>query len=177
MMFVWMFLEFFKIGSFAFGGGLITLPFMFELGERREWFSKEYLADAIALSQSIPGALGVNVAMFAGLETAGIFGGIVAAVALILPALIVIMVLAEFLKKYGNHEVFQDVLKGILSAAVALILMATWLIADLAIVNILSAVLCLLFFVFLQVYKKINIALFFLLAAIVGIALGHFGLL
>ena len=88
-----LFFEFFKIGLFAVGGGLATIPFLFDLTKRFDWFSTQDLVSMIALSESTPGPLGVNMATFAGFQTTGVLGGIIATVGLGLPALFVIVLI------------------------------------------------------------------------------------
>ena len=87
MIFGILFSEFFKIGLFAVGGGLVTIPFLFELTRKYNWFSAQELMDMIAVSQSTPGPIGINMATYAGFQTAGIYGGIVATFGLVLPSL------------------------------------------------------------------------------------------
>ena len=78
--------EFFKTGLFAVGGGLATIPFLQKMSEHHpEWFTAAELADMIAVAESTPGPIGVNMATFAGYRTAGIFGAVAATLALVLP--------------------------------------------------------------------------------------------
>ena len=84
------FWEFFKAGLFAAGGGLATLPFLYAISESTGWFSTADIANMIAISESTPGPLGVNMATYAGYQTLGIAGGIWATLSLTSPALFVI---------------------------------------------------------------------------------------
>ena len=74
MILIILFLEFFKVGLFSVGGGLATIPFLYELAAKYNWFDEKMLMDMIAVSQSTPGAIGVNMATFAGFRASGILG-------------------------------------------------------------------------------------------------------
>ena len=90
-----LFFEFFKIGLFAIGGGLVTIPFLFDLSQRFDWFSMTELTNMIAVSESTPGPIGINMATFAGFQTFGIFGGVVATLALIFPSFIFVQCIQQ----------------------------------------------------------------------------------
>ena len=78
--------SFFKTGLFSVGGGLATLPFLYEMAANRpDWFTEADVADMIAISESTPGAIGINMSTYAGFTTAGIPGGILATLGLALP--------------------------------------------------------------------------------------------
>ena len=116
-----LFFEFFKIGLFAVGGGLATIPFLFDLTKRFDWFSTQDLVSMIALSESTPGPLGVNMATFAGFQTTGVFGGIIATCGLILPALFVIILISKFLNKFKESFAVQSVFFGLRPAVSVMI--------------------------------------------------------
>lgn len=97
-----LFLEFFKIGLFAVGGGLATIPFLHQLAEKYTWFTVETLVDMIAISESTPGAMGVNMATYTGFTTAGIPGSLVATLGLVLPSIVIIIIIAHFLKQFSD---------------------------------------------------------------------------
>ena len=97
--------EFFKIGLFAMGGGLATLPFLQELGERTGWFTSLELADMIAVSESTPGPIGVNMATYAGYRGYGIMGGILATLFLVLPSLIIILMVSRAMYAFQNSAI------------------------------------------------------------------------
>ena len=104
--FLSLFLEFFKIGAFAIGGGLAALPFLYDIAERYPWFSRAMLIDMIAVAESTPGPIGVNAATFAGFRAAGIVGGVVATLSLVLPSFIIVLGFSEFLScNSGNKHV------------------------------------------------------------------------
>ncbi|MEG1863284.1 MAG: chromate transporter, partial [Oscillospiraceae bacterium] len=96
MIYITLFYEFFKIGLFTFGGGLATIPFLQDLSQKTGWFTLSQLTDFIAISESTPGPVAVNMATYTGYEVAGILGGFVATLGLIFPAFILISLMAKF---------------------------------------------------------------------------------
>ena len=119
-----LFLEFFKIGLFAVGGGLATIPFLHQLAEKYTWFTVETLVDMIAISESTPGAMGVNMATYTGFTTAGIPGSLVATLGLVLPSIVIIIIIAHFLKQFSDSPVVKAIFTGLKPAVAALILCA-----------------------------------------------------
>ena len=99
-----LFFEFFKTGLFAVGGGMATLPFLYDMSERTGWFTQEKLADMIAVGESTPGPIGVNMATYVGFETAGIPGAVIATLGLVCPCVIIILVIARILKQFREKE-------------------------------------------------------------------------
>lgn len=168
MIYLYIFLEFMKIGAFAIGGGLVTIPFLFELVAKYSWISKEELVGIIGIVQSLPGAMGVNLATFVGYSTAGFWSGVLAGVSLTIPPVLIILFFAKYLKKYNSHPVFQKVLSGIRPAVIALILFASFGIAKVVIVDIKSLSICCAAFVLMCVYKK-GPAFYIFLGAIIGL--------
>ena len=98
MIYLRLFFEFCKVGLFSVGGGLATIPFLTDMGIRTGWFTPGQLADMIAISESTPGPLGVNMATYAGYTTAGIPGGIVSTLGLVFPSVIIVIVISGFLQ-------------------------------------------------------------------------------
>lgn len=162
--------EFFKIGLFAIGGGLVTVPFLFDLAEEYPWFTAKELADMIAVSQSTPGPVGINMATYAGYKAAGIGGSIAATFSIVLPSMIIIYLIAVFLKKWACHPAVQKVLQGIRPAVLALILFAGWDIAKISVMDYKTAGLLAVLVVVQRFYKKS--AIFYIaLSAIAGLIL------
>lgn len=126
MIYLRLFLEFFRTGLFAVGGGLATIPFLTDIGERTGWFTHAELANMIAISESTPGPMGVNMATYVGFETAGVLGSIVATVGLITPSVIVIIIIAAFLKKFRDNQYVEAVFYGLRPASTGLIAAAGW---------------------------------------------------
>ena len=121
MIFLQLFWEFFKTGLFAVGGGMATVPFLSEMAERTGWFTREMLADMIAVGESTPGPIGVNTATYVGYTVAGIPGGVVATLGLVLPSFLIILIVAAFLKAFRSNKYVERVFYGIRPASVAMI--------------------------------------------------------
>ena len=121
MIYLRLFYEFFKVGLFSVGGGLATVPFLTDMAGRTGWFTAADLANMLAISESTPGPIGVNMATYVGFHTGGIPGGIVATLGLIAPAIIVISIIAGFLKKFRESRVVDSVFYGLRPASTALI--------------------------------------------------------
>lgn len=121
MIYLQLFYEFFKVGLFSVGGGLATIPFLTDMSSRTGWFTSGDLANMIAISESTPGPLGVNMATYVGYQTGGIPGGIVATLGLVCPAIVIILLIAGFLKKFRESRTVDAVFYGIRPASTALI--------------------------------------------------------
>ena len=126
MIYLRLFWEFFKTGLFALGGGMATVPFLFDIGARTGWFTASELANMIAISESTPGPIGVNMATYVGFRTAGILGGIVATIGLATPSVIIILIVAKILSKFRNNPIVDTVFKYLRSAVIGLIMFALW---------------------------------------------------
>ena len=113
--------EFFKTGLFAVGGGLATIPFLRDMGTSTGWFTDADLTTMIAVSESTPGPMGVNMATYVGFTSAGVPGGIVATLGLILPSIVIILIIAGFLQKFRQSRAVDAVFYGLRAASVALI--------------------------------------------------------
>ena len=127
-----LFFEFCRVGLFSVGGGLATIPFLTDLGERTGWFHSGQLADMIAISESTPGPMGVNMATYAGFATAGIPGGIIATLGLVFPSVVIILIIAGFLQKFRQSRAVDAVFYGLRAASVALITAALLQVAKIA---------------------------------------------
>lgn len=127
-----LFFSFFKIGLFAVGGGLATLPFLYELAEQTEWINISDISNMVAISESTPGPLGVNMATYVGFFRNGPLGSIVATLGLILPSIIISIIIARMLEKFKNNQVVKDVFYGLRAASCALITVAGIGVAKLA---------------------------------------------
>jgi len=121
MIYLRLFYEFFKVGLFSVGGGLATVPFLSDMGSRTGWFTAADVANMLAISESTPGPIGVNMATYAGFQAGGVPGSIVATLGLIAPAIIIISIIAGFLKKFRESRVVDSVFYGLRPASTALI--------------------------------------------------------
>ena len=122
MIYLELFWAFFKIGLFAVGGGLATVPFLLRLSEKTGWFSALDLVKMIAVSESTPGPLGINMATFTGIQTTGIWGGIIATFGLVLPMLISIILLCHFLMRFKENKLVDAIFQGLRPAVAMMIL-------------------------------------------------------
>ena len=125
-----LFWEFFKTGLFAIGGGMATVPFLQEISAKTGWYTASQLADMIAVSESTPGPMGVNMATYVGYTVGsqelggpvmGVLAAIIATLGLITPSIIVIMIVAYFLKRFRDSKLVDATLYGLRPASVALI--------------------------------------------------------
>ncbi|MGN0132743.1 MAG: chromate transporter [Lachnospiraceae bacterium] len=174
------FFEFFKIGLFAVGGGPATIPFLMELSEKTNWYSMEELTNMIAISESTPGPIGLNMATYVGFHTLGIFGGLVSSIGLTLPSVVVIILIAKFLNNFNENPYVKKAFWGIRPAVTALIFAAVLSMckASLFVVNdaglqpaVGSIIICVAAFGLLQIkkLKKLHPAVWILGAAVLGI--------
>lgn len=121
MILLQLYYEFFKTGLFSIGGGLATLPFLQDMAVSTGWFTTAQLADMIAVSESTPGPLGVNTATYVGYTTAGIPGAVVASLGLLTPSILIILIIAAFLRAFRDSRTVQDVFYGLRPASTGLI--------------------------------------------------------
>ena len=185
--------EFFKTGLFSIGGGLATVPFLREIAERYTWFTLDMLSDMIAVSESTPGAIGINMATYAGFSAGysvgglptGILGGIIATLSLAAPSIIIILLVAKVYQKFKSNPLVANAFYTIrpavtgMIAAVAVTLTAsallsgsfTWVVRDL--IGLVSVKAVILFAViagamFNKKLKKLHPIVFIVFAGICG---------
>lgn len=121
-----LFIEFFQIGLFAVGGGPATIPFLMDLPSRHDWYEVADVANMLAVSESTPGPIGLNMATYAGYNAAGFLGGITATLSLVLPSLIVIIMVAKILDKFSKNMYVKSSFSMIRPAVTGLIATAVW---------------------------------------------------
>lgn len=181
MIYLILFLEFFKVGLFALGGGLAALPFLQDLIVKYNWLTSEELLNMIAVSESTPGAIGVNTATFIGYNTAGISGGLTATLGLVMPSLIIVIFIAHYFNKFNQHPLVKSAFSGIRPAVAGLIASAGFELARGGLLNldnldldIFSAIdfksLLLLLIIFISIRKFKKHPIFYIIsAAVIGI--------
>lgn len=130
-----LFWEFFKTGLFAVGGGMATLPFMYDISDKTGWFTHSMLADMVAVSESTPGPIGVNMATYVGFVTGGVPGAVVATVGLVTPSVIVILLIARVLKAFRENQYVDAGFYGLRPCSIGLIAAAGVLVIKLALFN------------------------------------------
>jgi len=119
---VYLAFTFFKIGLFSVGGGLATIPFLFELADNSDgWLTREMIGNMLAVAQSIPGAIGANLAAYTGHTYAGIAGGYIAALSLTAPSIIIIILIAKVLQQFKESETVKSIFSGLRPAAAGLL--------------------------------------------------------
>lgn len=183
-------IEFFKTGLFAVGGGLATLPFLSQMGEKYGWFTAEELANMIAVGESTPGPIGVNMATYVGftqgMATTGnvleaVLSAVLSTLSLVAPSIIVICIIAGMLEKFQNSRMVQNAFAGIRPAVTGLIAAAGWAVFEIALfkdgvvsfaaVNWIALVIFVVIFACTQIkkLKKLHPIVFILAGAILGV--------
>lgn len=191
MMFVYLIAEFFKTGLFAIGGGLATLPFLYEIANKYDWLDAHLMSDMIAVSESTPGPIGVNMATYAGFNAGsslgsfwyGIAGGIIATLSLVLPSVIVCIIVYKFLEKFKESTLVDNAFKGLRPAVCGLIGAAALTVFKSACLNVelfnksgevlklfdIKALVIFVFFFILTKKTKFHPIFYIIPAAIIGI--------
>lgn len=177
-----MMFEFFKTGLFAVGGGLATIPFLQEMGQNYGWFDVNTLSTMIAISESTPGPMGINMATYVGYITHGVVGSIAVTLSLVAPSIVVIIIIANMLDKFKESKLVQDVFVGIrpfvvgliIAACIDIFLTTLFDFAAVDIINKISWVHVGLFAVGLFIYEKFKVhpILIIVTGAVLGIVLG-----
>jgi chromate transporter len=183
MLYLRLFYEFFKTGLFAVGGGMATLPFLYDMGARTGWFTAGQLADMMAVSESTPGPIGVNMATYAGYLTGGIPGAVVATLGLICPSIIIVLLIAILLKNFRDNRYVNAVFYGLRPASTAMVASAGLTVAGLTLlrsgasgwdmVNWKGAALAAVLLVltrWVRPTKDLHPILFILASAVIGVA-------
>lgn len=180
MLYARLFWEFFQTGLFAVGGGMATLPFLYDISDRTSWFTRQNLADMIAVSESTPGPIGVNMATYAGYLTAGIPGAVVSTLGLITPSVIVILLVAAFLSAFHENRYVLGAFYGLRPASSAMITAAGLILAQVVFlygglsgsVNVKAVILAVMLLAFTNAIaftKKLHPVIWIAFSAIVGI--------
>lgn len=167
-------IEFFKAGLFAVGGGLATIPFLVEIGNKYGFFTYQELLIMIGVSESTPGAIGINMATYVGIKVEGFWGGVVATLSLVAPSLIIIILIARVINKYRDSIYVESIMTylkpmslGFILAAVAPILIG--LFKNHAISNYLLVGIFILVFFIREKFPKIHPAFIILTGFVAGI--------
>ena len=108
-----LFWEFFKTGLFAIGGGLATLPFLYDMQAATGWFTLDDISNMIAISESTPGPMGINMATYTGFTSMGVLGGIAAVAGLVTPSIIIIIIVSNILEKFKTNKYVQHCMYGL----------------------------------------------------------------
>ncbi len=131
-----LFWEFFKTGLFAVGGGMATLPFLYDMSARTGWFTAAQLADMIAVSESTPGPIGVNMATYVGFTAAGIPGAVTATLGLVTPEILIILVVARVLAAFRQNKYVDAAFYGLRPCSLGLIAAAGMLVVKVTLLDL-----------------------------------------
>ena len=121
MIYLQLFWEFLKIGLFAIGGGMATLPFLQRLADSTGWYSQSLITDMIAISESTPGPIGINMATYVGYNIAGVPGGMLATLGEILPSIVIVVIVSKSLERFRDNPLVNDAFYGLRPAVTGLI--------------------------------------------------------
>ena len=174
MILLQLFFEFFKTGLFALGGGMSTVPFLFDISARTQWFTANELANMIAVGESTPGPIGINMASYVGFHTAGVLGSVIATLGLVTPSVIIILIIAKLLSRFSDSPVVKTVFKYLRPAVMGLLMYALYQLASVVFfvdskVQFLSiAVFAVLLFCMLK-WKKVHPILWIAVGAVFGL--------
>ena len=116
-----LFWEFFKTGLFAVGGGMATLPFLQDIGQATGWYTYTDLMNMLAVSESTPGPIGINMATYVGFTVGGLPGAVIATIGEVTPSIIVVLIVAAMLKKFRDSRLVNDAFYGLRPASTGLI--------------------------------------------------------
>ena len=180
-----LFLEFFKTGLFAIGGGLATLPFLTKFTVKYNWFTAKDLANIIAISESTPGPIGINMATYTGFTGRGILGGIISSIGIVLPSFIVTILIAKVLKKFSENRLVKNAFQGLRASVVGLIAAAVITIMQLSLfyqnttgffssINYQALLLFIVITLFRFRFQKMHPIIVIAIGALLGIVLGGF---
>lgn len=187
MIYLQLFWEYLKAGLFAVGGGMATIPFLYEISDRTGWFTHLQLADMLAISESTPGPVGVNMATYVGYTVRGIPGALTATFGLVLPSVVIILIVAKILKKIKGNRFVDAAFYGLRPASTAMIAAAGVTVMKIALLNLeqyrqsglfadvfrwKAIVLALIVFVFSNLVKKtkkLHPIVFILFSALAGV--------
>ena len=194
MIYLTLFLEFFKMGALTFGGGYAMIPFIEETVTAHGWLSNQELVDFIAVAESTPGAFAVNIATYVGSEVGGILGSLCATVGLVLPPFIIILIIAKCYEKFKESLIVRGVMLGLKSTVVGLIgatvlkvgydvlfpagfTFDSFFHSELLSANFWFIIIVFAVMLFLLLYKKLNPILVIVLSAAAGIVAGYTGII
>jgi len=182
--------EFFKTGLFTVGGGMASLPFLYDISDKTGWFTHAQLADMIAVSESTPGPIGINMATYVGQTVAGVTGAVVATLGFITPCVIIALIVASVLHSFRNNKYVDAAFYGLRPCSIGLIAAAGVLVVKISLLNlelfkqsgffadifrpkaIILAVLLVIATRYVKPLKKLHPVAFIAVSAVVGAVFG-----
>ncbi len=162
--------EFLKIGLFSFGGGYATIPFLYHISQEFNWYSLEELTQMTAIASITPGPIGINVATYAGLKTAGVLGALIATISEVIPSFFLVLIIAKILKKFSDNFYVKAIIDTLKPISCALLVSVAIGLIKPEIQN-LYAILLLAFLLILSWKSKKDPLFYILISAIVGVIL------
>lgn len=193
MILLQLFWEFLKIGLFSVGGGMATLPFLYDLSDSTGWFTYAQLADMLAVSESTPGPVGINMATYVGYTVGGFGGAVLATLGTILPGTVIVLIIASMLDKFRGNKYVDAAFYGLRPASTGLVAAAGVSVVGIALLNtelyavtgkltdlvsIRAVILAVALWVLTNVVKptkKLHPVVFIALSAVVGIVFSFAG--
>ena len=164
-----LFMAFFRIGAFTFGGGYAMLPMLQkEVVEKYHWATEDKIMDYFAIGQCTPGIIAVNTATFVGYKTKGIAGGIAATLGVICPSIIIITLIAAFLKNFADLAVVKYAFNGIRACVCVLIFNAVSKLAKKSVIDKICLGICIVVLL-LSLFSPLSPALIVILAGVAGV--------
>ena len=170
-----LFIVFFKLGAFTIGGGIAMLPLLqHSLTEEKKWFDKDEFIDIIAVCQSLPGVVAINMATFVGYKKKGLAGSVVSTFGVVLPSFVMILLIATFISSMGDNVFLNGAMAGLRAAALGLIAVSLIQLSSAVFKNVWTVAAALLSFVLIAV-AGINTAYVILLFLLLGVAAAFIG--
>ena len=170
-----LFIVFFKLGAFTIGGGIAMLPLLQNtLIEEKKWFTKEEFVDIVAVCQSLPGIVAINMATYVGYKKKGLIGSIISTLGVTIPSFVLILIIAHGITALGDNSIVMGAMAGLRAAALGLVVVAIIQLAPAAVRNKWALAAAVLAFVLIAVFN-INTAYVILLFLVLGIAASYIG--
>jgi len=165
-----LFLVFFKLGAFTIGGGIAMIPLLQNaMINDKKWFTKDEFVDVVAVCQSLPGIIAINMATFVGYKRKGLIGSVVATIGVTMPSFVLILIIAKGIASLGDNAVVLGAMAALRAAALGMVVAAIIQLAPAAIKNKWALIAALLSFVLIAVLN-VNTAYVILLFIVLGIA-------
>ena len=170
-----LFIVFFKLGAFTIGGGIAMLPLLQNtLINEKKWFTKEEFMDIVAVCQSLPGVVAINMATYVGYKKKGLIGSVVSTFGVTIPSFTMILIIARFITSMGNNGVLMGAMAGLRAAALGMVVVALIQLMPAAIKNKWAMLAAVVAFVLIAILK-VNTAYVILLFAVLGITVTFAG--
>ena len=169
-----LFIVFFKLGAFTIGGGIAMLPLLQNtLIEEKKWFTKEEFVDIVAVCQSLPGVVAINMATYVGYKKKGLLGSIVSTFGVTIPSFVIILIIAKFVTSLGDNRVVMGAMAGLRAAALGLVAVAIIQLFPAAIKNKMSLLVAIAAFVLIAVIgvNTAYVIMFFIMLSIMGVVI------